>query len=39
MVASPAPVLDLVEEVPVARLVTSADLADFVDELAAYQAY
>ncbi len=39
MVASPAPVLDLVAEVPVARMVTSADLADFVDELAAYQAH
>ncbi len=39
MVAAPAPVLDLVDEVPVARTVTVADLADFVDELAAYQAY
>ncbi len=39
MVASPSPVLDLLDEVPVARTVTGADLADFVDELAAYQAY
>ena len=38
MVASPSPVLDLVDEVPVARTVTGTDLADFVDELAAYQA-
>ena len=39
MVAAPAPVLDLVAEVPVARTITVADLADFVDELAAYHAY
>ena len=39
MVASPASVLDLVDEVPVARTVTGADLADFVDDLAAYQAH
>jgi SRSO17 transposase len=39
MVASPTSVLDVVDEVPVARTVTGADLADFVDELAAYQAY
>ncbi len=39
MVASPAPVLDLLDEVPVARTVTGADLTDFVDELVAYQTY
>ena len=39
MVASPAPVLDLIDEVPVARTVAVADLADFVDELTAYQAH
>ena len=39
MVAAPAPVQDLSDEVPVARTVTVTDLADFVDELAAYHAY
>ncbi len=39
MVASPSPVLDLVDEVPVARTVTMADVADVVAELTAYQAY
>ncbi len=39
MVASPAPVLDLLDEVPVARTVTVADLAEFMDELATYHAY
>ncbi len=39
MVAAPAPVQDLTTEVPVARTVTIADLADFVDELTSYHAY
>jgi SRSO17 transposase len=32
-------VIDLLDEVPVARTVTGADLDDFRDELAAYHAY
>src|SRR5215210_5062593 len=39
MVAAPAPVLDLVDEVPVARTVTVADLAEFMDELTSYHTY
>ncbi len=39
MVAAPVPVQDLIADVPVARTVTVADLADFMDELAAYQAH
>ena len=33
------PVIDLLDEVPVARAVTVADLDDFLAELAAYQAH
>ena len=32
-------VIDLRDEVPIARTVTIADLADFLDDLAAYHAY
>lgn len=32
-------VIDLCDDVPVARPVTVADLGDFLDELAAYHAY
>src|SRR5215210_3592129 len=39
MLATSPPPRDLMAEVPVARTVTVADLADFVDELAAYHAY
>ncbi len=39
MLAPSLPAQDLTTDIPVARTVTSADLADFLDELAAYHAY
>jgi SRSO17 transposase len=39
MVAAPVPVQDLIADVPVARTVTVADLAEFLDELTTYHVY
>jgi hypothetical protein len=38
MLAISPPLQDLTADVPVARTMTGADLADVVDELVAYQA-